>query len=167
MMDIASISAAVSSTKAAFELAKLAISARDDVKLAEAKQLLNERIVDIQMAALQLQEKMSSMRDEIEALKNEKREVSAKVAHLQQRLDQRAQYALEEIHNGAFALAYIEPDDGGDPAHYVCQPCMDNAAKKVVLQRQQKSGRVNLVCHECNAAYFTGETYSMNVSAYR
>ncbi|MFD1557058.1 hypothetical protein ACFSHT_15765 [Paraburkholderia silviterrae] len=157
-MDVSSISAAVSSAKAAFEIAKLAIATRDDVKLTEAKQILNDRIVDIQSAALQLQEKMSAMRDEVEMLKDEKRQLSARIAELEQRSAERAQYELEAIQPGVFVLAHRERGQGSVPMHYLCQSCMDNSAKKVVLQEKAKGmvGAISLCCHECEATFFTG-----------
>lgn len=84
-MVIATISATLSSLKASVELARSAIALRDDAKLAEATQALNDRIIDVQNAALQLQEKQSAARDEIDSLKDEARELRARVAELEQR----------------------------------------------------------------------------------
>ncbi|WP_042298932.1 hypothetical protein [Paraburkholderia kururiensis] len=157
-MDVASISAALSSTKAVLELAKTAIAARDEAKLAHVMQSLNERIFEIQNAALQLQEKASTMRDEIDSLKDQKRELNARITELERRSADRAQYRLEEIQPGVFVLAHVGAGKDGTPMHYLCQACMDNASKKVVLQEKAHGvvGGISLHCNECKAAYFTG-----------
>jgi hypothetical protein len=163
MEPIVTLSSGLAAFRSTWDIARGAIAARDEHKIAEATQDLNVKILDVQNAALNLQEKASTMRDEIEALKNDKRELNARIAELERKTQERAEYALKEIHEGTFVLAYQKADDNAAPPHYICQPCMDNSAKKVVLQRQKRSGRVNLVCHVCNAVVFTGETYTMKV----
>ncbi|WP_261938258.1 hypothetical protein [Pandoraea sp. NE5] len=166
LMDIGSISAALSGLKGAFELTKAAVAARDQSKLAEAKQVLDERIFDVTNAALQLQEKLSAARDEIDALKDDKRKISAHVAELEQGQSERAKYRLHELSEGVFVLAYnggSTLDEMTDPAHYLCQSCMDNASKKEVLQTRQNHGRINLHCNACNSSFFTGKTYQIKM----
>jgi hypothetical protein len=156
---IATISSALGSLKTALELAKTAVAVRDDNKIAEATQLLNDRIIDVQNAALHLQEKLSTQREDIEALKDEKRELSAKIAELEQRKAERGQYKLHELSPNVFVLASIETGQGGTPAHYLCQPCMDNKAQKVILQAHSSHGKRYAKCTVCGVPYFTGETY--------
>lgn len=165
-MDIASISAALSGLKSAFELTKTAVAARDQSKLAEAKQVLDERIFDVTNAALQLQEKLSAARDEIDALKDDKRKISARVAELEQGQSERAKYRLHELSEGVFVLAYnggSTPDEITDPAHYLCQSCMDNASKKEVLQTHKGNGKIFLHCNACKANFLTGKTYQIKM----
>ncbi|MBW9336226.1 hypothetical protein FEE59_22165 [Herbaspirillum sp. RU 5E] len=151
---IATISTALGSLKTALELAKTAVAVRDDNKIAEATQLLNDRIIDVQNAALQLQEKLSTLRDDIEALKDDKRELSAKIAELEQRKAERNQYKLHELSPSVFVLASIETGEGGTPAHYLCQPCMDNKSEKFVLQPRDLWGTRYLACTGCTTEYF-------------
>ena len=167
MEPLTTLSTGLAAFRSAWDIASAAIASRDEYKITEATQDLTVKIFDVQNAALNLQEKASSMRDEIEALKNDKRELSARIAELEQRREERAQYALNEIHEGAFVLAYQETDGSGAPPHYLCQPCMDNAAKKVVLQQVRGHGRISLHCNECKAVYFTGKTYTIDVRAFR
>jgi len=158
-MVIATISATLTSLKTTVELARTAVAMRDDVKLAEATQALNDRIIDVQNAALQLQEKQSAARDEIEALKDEARQLRTQIAELEQKRNERSRYRLHEFpEEGTFVLALDESVRGADPAHYVCQPCMDNKAQKNVLQRSSEYGRVLLQCPGCEKKYYTGES---------
>lgn len=164
-MVIATISATLSSLKTSVELARTAIALRDDAKLAEATQTLNERIIDVQNAALQLQEKQSAARDEIEALKDEARQLRAQITELEQKRNLRAQYRLHQLTEGSLVLALREPDQSTDPVHYLCQTCMDNASKQVVLQEVRKMGNISLRCPNCDNMYRTGRTYPMNMQS--
>lgn len=158
-MVMATISTTLSALKTSVDMAKTAVGLRDDAKIAEATQLLNDRIIDVQNAALQLQEKLSAQRDEIEAFKDDKRELSAKIAELEQRKSERNKYKLCELAPKSFVLALIEGGDSSTPMHYLCQGCMDNDAKKVVLQGQQGRGKIYLKCPACSMTYDTKETY--------
>lgn len=157
-MVVATISATLASLKTSVDLVRTAVAIRDDAKLAEATQSINDRIIDIQNAALQLQEKQSAARDEIEALKDDARQLRAHVADLEQRRNERAQYRLHEFPVGVFVLARLESEDMTDPMHYLCQPCMDNKSQKNVLQRSSSYGSVYLKCPTCQNDYYTGET---------
>ena len=159
-MVMATISTTLSALKTSVDMAKTAVGLRDDAKIAEATQLLNDRIIDVQNAALQLQEKLSTQRDEIEAFKDDKRELSAKIAELEKRKSEREQYKLHEITEGVFVLALVEGGDNGTPMHYICQSCMDNESKKVVLQKRHSSGRIIFRCPSCETPYNTGKSYS-------
>lgn len=161
---IGTISTTLTALRTSVDLAKTAIAVRDDVKIAEATQLLNDRIIDVQNAALQLQEKLSAQREDIDALKNDKRELSAKIAELEQRKSERAQYKLHELTPGTFVLAYVEPGEDGTPMHYLCQACMDNLSKKSVLQEYRSGGSVRLSCPSCDQKYSTGKRYRLDVS---
>lgn len=165
---MATIGIALSSLKTSVDVARTAIALRDDAKLAEATQALNDRIIDVQNAALQLQEKQAPARDEIDAIKDEARQLRARILELEQRKAERAKYRLHELTEGVFVLAQAEPDSASEPAHYLCQSCMDNAAKKEVLQTERLKGQVLLRCPGCKEKLATGRTYkemSINISA--
>lgn len=153
---ITTISATLSSLKTALDLTKTALAVRDDGKIAEATQLLNERIFDVQNAALSLQEKMSAQRDEIEALKEEKRTLSAKLSVLEAQKSERDRYALYELVPGSYVLAYTGPSDPKVPMHYICQTCMENTGVKSVLQQFFRSAVVRLICNHCKTEFATG-----------
>lgn len=163
-MDAASIGAAIGSLKATVDLARTAVAARDDAKIAAATQALNDRIIDVQNAALHLQEKQSTARDEIEALKDEARQLRAQIADLEKKRNDRSRYRLHEFPGqGTFVLALDESVDGAGPAHYICQPCMDNRSQKNVLQRGSRYGSVFLKCPSCEEEYYTGDNVPWGV----
>lgn len=156
-MDISTISGALSATKTAFDLLGLATQSRDDAKIKEALRALNDRIIDVQNSALHLQEKLATRQEECEAVKDSERQLKARLVDLESQRHQRAQYSLHELSKDVFVLAPNATHESPTPAHYLCQGCMDNAAKQVVLQRAEDFSAINLVCNECKAVYFTGE----------
>ncbi|MGC0155008.1 hypothetical protein ACPRNU_21325 [Chromobacterium vaccinii] len=153
-MDIGSISAALGGLRTAVDLAKLAVEARDDQKIASAVQSLNDRIIEIQGVALQLQEKQASQLEQIQTLKDDKRELSARVADLEKQADEQNRYRLRELSTGVFVYAYEPVDGDAAPAHYLCQSCMDNKSQKAVLVRDANGTYER--CPVCKNRYRTG-----------
>ncbi|MCA8198320.1 kinetochore Spc7 family protein [Burkholderia vietnamiensis] len=148
-MDVATISATLGALKTSFDFVKSAVAARDDAKISDALKDINDRIFQVQNAALQAQEKMSAMREEIETLKDGKRELKARIAELEQQKSERAKYDLHELSEGVFVLAEIEASQNGRSPHYLCQSCMDNSAKKGVLKQENRLGYYVLTCPIC------------------
>ncbi|NIF39524.1 hypothetical protein F3J14_01105 [Burkholderia sp. Tr-862] len=155
-MDIGTISAAIAGVRNAYELTKTAIAARDDAKLAEARIELTDRVMDIQNAAVALQEKLTNARDEIDKMKEQLRSANEKIAELDRKRGIRSQYVLHELTEGVFVLASKNPD-ASQPAHLICQPCMDNDNKLGVLQQTSKYGGIKLKCPLCAMEYRTGK----------
>lgn len=157
MEPITTIATTLAGLRNSIDIAKAAITARDEMKLAELEKSLNKAILDVNSSALELLGKLSAARDEIDALKDGKRQIGARVAELEHQKLEREKYELHELSQGVFVLAEVEPRQDGRSPYYLCQPCMDNEAKKVVLQRKGGPMNVSLVCNNCRAAYFTGE----------
>lgn len=150
-MDLASISGAVSALKTSVDMVKTAIGLHDDMKLAEATRLLNDKIMDVQNAALSLQEKLSNQRDEIDELKDAKREALKKVDALEKQKSKREQYELVELTPGNFVLSWI--GDSSTLPHHVCQRCMDNESKISILQTRFEVFRMVCYCSMCSTSY--------------
>lgn len=120
------ITAALTGARAAFELIKAAVAARDDAKLQAALADMGARLTDAILSALASAEKAAALQAALSAAEREKAEAHAKL------LD-RAQYTLHEIRPGAFVYR-SQPVDGGShpPQHYLCQPCYDGGVKAVL-----------------------------------
>ncbi|RQU16260.1 hypothetical protein DF153_21225 [Burkholderia cenocepacia] len=156
-MPIMTVTAAIAALKSTVDLAKVAVAARDELKLAEMQQSINDRVIDVQNAALALQEKQSAARDEIDELKEQLRTANAKLAELERKRTDRDQYVLRELTTGVFVLASTVSDASGNPAHFICQPCMDNKSIKAVLQQTGTMGTIKLKCPICTTEYRTGQ----------
>ena len=131
-MPIMTVTAAITALKSTVDLAKAAIATRDELKLAEMQQSINDRVIDIQNAALALQEKQSAARDEIDELKEQLRTANAKAADLERVLGERAAYKLHAVSNRGFVYRSVGDDE---PEHFICQPCYDGPGRhKAVLK---------------------------------
>lgn len=131
------ITAALGGLKNAYELAKVALAARDEAKISAAHQALTDRIIDVQNAALALQEKQSDARDQIDTLKDDLRTARSRVQQLELEQAERGQYALYQFASQNTAYKSVE---GIEPEHFICQPCFDGPGKrKVVLLYQRPS----------------------------
>lgn len=102
-MDVATISGTLSALRTSVDLFKGLVASHDDAKISSALKEIKDRIFEVQNASLQTQEKMSAMRDEIETLKDGKRQVEARVAELVQHKSEREKYDLHELSEGVLS----------------------------------------------------------------
>ncbi|MDE1009991.1 MAG: hypothetical protein OSB38_30465 [Paraburkholderia fungorum] len=131
-MAIVTVTAAIAALKNTIDVAKSAIATRDELKLAEMQQSINDRVIDVQNAALALQEKQSNARDEIDQLKESLRQANETISTLEKERTDRNQYKLTPIAHSGHAYQYAV---SGENPHFICQPCFDGPEKrKVVLQ---------------------------------
>ncbi|MBJ9669029.1 hypothetical protein I5693_15885 [Burkholderia cenocepacia] len=127
-MPIMTITAAIAGLKNAVDLAKAAVAARDELKLAEMQQSINDRVIDVQNAALALQEKQAAARDEIDQLKESLREAKQDVAALRVEREDRSRYKLVSLCLNGVAYEYMGAPD--ETKHFLCQPCFDGPEKR-------------------------------------
>lgn len=138
---------ALASVQAALILGREAIAARDELKIANAKQEFAGVAFDLQNAALDLQQKLIASSEAESTAKRECAELRDQIAKMQRQAAERDRYQLECYSGGTFVLALKAGHENGEPLHYLCQPCMDNAGKKSILQPRGELG--NLACPEC------------------
>ncbi|MFA8393292.1 hypothetical protein ACEPUD_24565 [Burkholderia ubonensis] len=148
-MPIMTVTAAIAGLKNAIDLAKAAVAARDEMKLAEMQQSINDHIIDVQNAALALQEKQSSARDEIDRLKDELRDAKKTIETFETERSQSNNYKLTQLSQYGYAYKYAGADE---PEHLICQPCYDGPShRKTVLKFSPINGRyaAHYVCPTC------------------
>lgn len=123
---IETITTAVSALRATIDLAKVAIDARDDRKLAEARSAMLDRVIDVQEACMQLQAGNAALLQEKHALAQRIRDLEQQVADTLKRRDRLAQY--ERTKTPAGAIVYVDKDSRTAPegAVYACATCMEN-----------------------------------------
>lgn len=148
-MPLMTVTAAIAGLKNAIDLTKAAVAARDEHKLAEMQQSINDRVIDVQNAALALQEKQSAARDEIDELKEQLRAANAKSAEFERVLGERAAYKLHAVSDRGFVYRFVGDDE---PEHFICQPCYDGPdRRKTVLMYNPARGHYasHYVCPTC------------------
>lgn len=165
-MDLATITTAVTGAKAAVDLIKTSIAARDQAKaeeaVTEAKRTLAvayDALLGVSQEALNLVQQVAAAQKRIEALEAENKQLQAQT-------EERDRYVLAEIGGGVMAYALKPDDDRGEPPHYLCQPCMSKNLK-IVLQPHGPRG--NLRCPACEQVFLinaTRPTYTARLSGY-
>lgn len=120
------IAGALASARAAFDLLKVAVDARDQLKLQAAMAELQSKLMDSMSAGLAAAEKAAALQAQLLGLEREK-------AEIERQLREREQYALHELVPGAFVYASkLVAQGNGVPLHYLCQPCFDKGVKSVL-----------------------------------
>ncbi|CAG9179015.1 hypothetical protein [Cupriavidus pampae] len=142
------LSSAVASASAALELLKTAIKARDQSLTDRAIADMVDQLRGVSMAALTAsQEALNSVR-EARAADQRIAELEREVRDLKSQADERNNYHLVPVGNNSFAYTLKELSPETPQRHYVCQACIDDRGKKVVLQMHD---RVSLSCPGCKA----------------
>lgn len=155
-MDIAT---AFTALNGAFSLWQTAAAARDDAKIANAKQEVTRVLIEAQAACLDLQQKLFASSEAERAAKDEARQLREKIGELLRKAEERERYELAKLYINTYVYRLREDAQDGQPMHYLCQPCMDNSGKKSVLQ----GGETALRCPECNQTYRIAEQPPLRV----
>lgn len=145
-MDIAT---AFTALNGAFSLWQTAAAARDDAKIADAKQEVTRVLIEAQSACLDLQQKLFASSEAERAAKDEARQLREQISELLRKSEERERYELAKLHINTYVYRLRADAQNGQPMHYLCQPCMDNSGKKSVLQ----GGKTSVRCPECKQAY--------------
>ncbi|KVN17942.1 MULTISPECIES: hypothetical protein [unclassified Burkholderia] len=145
-MAILTVTAAIAGLKNTIDLAKAAVAARDELKLAEMQQSINDRVIDVQNAALALQEKQAAARDEIDELKEQLRTANAKLGDLERALGERAEYKLHAVSERGFVYRFVGQDE---PEHFICQPCYDGPERRKTVLRFTPRGQYSVASYSC------------------
>ncbi|MDR0243223.1 MAG: hypothetical protein LBJ65_16625 [Burkholderia sp.] len=151
-MPIMTITASIAGLKNAIDLTRAAVAARDELKLAEMQQSINDRVIDVQNAALALQEKQAAARDEIDQLKGSLREAKQEIATLRSEHEDRSRYKLVSLSRNGVAYEYVGSPD--EAKYFICQPCYDGPDKRKVALRfaeRYQSFAATWVCPVCNS----------------
>lgn len=126
------------SLKAAADMLKIGVDARDDAKVKAATIELREKLFELSGVAMNYVSENAALTLEIAALKlTQAKELEAKTAAEDWRRE-RERYALHALASGVLAYA-VKPgqEREGEPLHYACQPCLDKHVKSI-LQPQNR-----------------------------
>lgn len=146
------ISAALSSAKIAFEIAKAANGLSNYNELVTAVSEVNAKLMQASVVALASLEKQSSLTSEITELK----EKLGKIEHWE---SQMKRYRLHEFPTKALAYALQPGMEHGEPIHYLCTSCADKRQKSML----QPHG-VYLKCQVCKIDIQTNPHQNLSFS---
>ena len=149
------ISAAVTSAKAALDIAKAAHGLTNYNELVAAVSEVNAKLLDATAVALAGQEKQAALANEVAELKEKLREIENWEGQMKR-------YGLHAFPTGALAYALQPGMEQGQPLHYLCASCVDKKQKSTL----QPHGRL-LLCTVCKIDIATQEMPPISVNRSR
>lgn len=164
MVDASAMSAMIGSLKAAAELAKLAVDARDAAVVRAKVIELQREIFAAQSNALTTQQEQFALLDRVRGLEKEVADLKAWDAETEK-------YQLTNVRHGpatlplgeegAFAYRLKNSGPSGEPIHFLCAQCFQDRKKSILQGQKLFPGNCDvLVCQRCsNTIYVIGHPY--------
>jgi hypothetical protein len=122
MVSITDIGGALSSLKAAKDIAEAMVGLRDAAAFQEKR-------IELQSKILDAQERMLAAQDERTALVERTRALEREVARFKAWDAEKQRYELKRWGHGAFAYVLKGSEAGGEPIHALCTACYDRGVK--------------------------------------
>lgn len=141
----AEIAAALTSLKAAAEIAKAMIGLHDAATIQAKIIELNREILSAQASALAANEAQSALLQRVGDLEKE-------IADMKAWETEREKYELKQVgERGAFAYTLKEQSGTSEPSHSLCPNCYEDG-RKSILQPKLRSGLGEMLfCLRCRA----------------
>jgi hypothetical protein len=137
-MPIPEVVAVVSGIKVVIDIAKGLKSAHDAHTITQAQSDILEKLLDLRIDALSLQEKTST-------LINEKEELAKKLMEFEKWAETERQYELAKLPPGILVYAQKKSGTSTEPKHWLCTNCWKDR-KKSILQLEYTGAHT---CPEC------------------
>ena len=152
MPDIGAIASALSSLKAATDIAKTMIGLRD-AQAMQAKVIeLNGQILDAQGSVFAANQERATLIEKVRQLEKQLVDLEAWDA-------QKDRYQLTDAGDSNFVLILKPEMRGGEPAHYICANCYEQR-KKAILQHMNTRGMGDLLsCPLCKTKTLIAHGY--------
>lgn len=144
MVDVAAISGALSSIKAAGDIANAMLKLHDAKALQEKTIELNRTILSAQQAAIAANAAQAELVAKMNQLERE-------IANLKSWEADKARYQLTDIGGGVVALTIKDNMRNGDAFHRICANCAANGRKSYIQPEVQGDYYDRYKCHGCGA----------------
>lgn len=144
MADMALISGAVASLKAANDIAKGMLTLRDGA-------LIQGKVIELQSVILDAQSSVFAVNQERSALIESIGELEKKVAAMEAWRAERERYALKEIAPSVLAYLLKESERATEPLHALCANCYQNRKKSILQFQGNYYSVAKFKCHSCNS----------------
>ena len=149
MPDMTAIAAALSSLKAAKDIAEAMIGLRDAAAFQGKLLEFQSKLIDANNAAFAAQDERSTMLERI-------RELEKEVAELKAWETEKQRYELKDVGHGVFAYMNKPAVRGEEPPHWLCPTCFENGKKSHLQFSTQISGGGSVYrCAGCGTAVIT------------
>lgn len=152
-MDIGSIAAAVSSLKAASDIAKGLLSLHTAAEVQSKALELNQALIDAQHQIFAANAAQSELIDRV-------RELEGEIARMKNWDAEKQRYKLAAPFPGCMVFAVQKSMSNGETAHYLCATCFNRGQPSILQSREgrmTKEGRVfsSFICTACKSEAFT------------
>lgn len=145
MVDTSAIGAALTSLKAAKDIAEAMVGLRDTAAFQGKLIEFQSKIIDANEAAFAAQDERASLLQRIS-------ELEEKVAQFEAWEAEKQRYKLQEVASGRFVYALKESVQASEPHHKLCTRCFDQGIKSIMQENHWARGRtVTLNCPNCSA----------------
>lgn len=142
MPDISAIAIALSSLKAAKDVAESMIGLRDAAAFQGKLIEFQSKLIDANNATFAAQDERAAMLDRIRKLEKE-------VADFKAWETEKQRYQLVAIATNVFAYTVTETMRGPEPPHYVCANCFEQRKKSFLQQYVRNEYMDKYRCNEC------------------
>ena len=146
---IAEISSLISSSKAAFEIAKGISSLNSEVERNQSISKVLEVLITVQMHAL-------SVNAVAQKLQEEKSDLTKKMMELEEWTQTKSNYELKELAPGFPAYARKEADNTKDPALWICPYCYDQKKESFLQGKKHSAEAGSYLCPVCKTTFQWG-----------
>src|ERR1700754_4801591 len=116
-----SVGAAIGSTKAALDILRIAVAARDDAKISAALQELQDRCyINLLIASTDLAEKNASLVEQLATARDQMLQLERRATDAEKKAATDAEYELTELAQGVFVLVHGPSVKATKNPHYLC-----------------------------------------------
>lgn len=136
---IAEISSLISSSKAAYDIAKGVNALKSEVDRNEAISIILKVLLSVQSDALSVQSKTHE-------LAIEKHNLTKKLMEFEKWSETEQQYELKEVIRGVFVYSYKKENEISQPMHWLCTNCWKDKVKSIL---QRTASDDTYTCPKC------------------
>jgi hypothetical protein len=141
---IAEISSLITSSKAAYDIAKGISALKSEVGKDEAISKILEVLISVQTEAL-------SVNTIAQKLQQENYDLKSKILEYENWSETEQQYELKEVAPGTFIYSYKQSQDKTKPDHWLCPKCFQEKKTHILqLHYEGSAGPSEYICSNCN-----------------
>lgn len=147
MPDITALAAALSSLKAAKDIAEAMIGLRDGAAFQSKLIEFQSKLIDANNASFAAQDERAALLQRIS-------ELEEKVAGFETWKAEQQRYELKDFGAGAFAYSLKQEAQGAEPPHQICASCYQSGKKSILQTVPGNNARTALgirATHRCSA----------------
>jgi hypothetical protein len=142
MVDVSALGAALSSLKAAKDIAEAMVGLRDGAAFQQKQIEFQSKLIDANNAAFAAQDERAAMLQRISQLEKQIADFEAWEAESQR-------YRLTQLAPGTVTYLLKEEADRAEPAHCICSNCYEDRKKSILHIFKSSLGEAHISCPRC------------------